>query len=91
MGCTNDFLHGDKGGAMKNIVLKPRPHFYQTFRIYKPDRKCAYCGQKIKSKRPNVEFYFMGFVKNSLNMLKVKVTGRKGIWRIHRGYFMPFA
>ena len=77
----------------KNINIKkltPSKLFYQTFKIYQPNKKCRYCHQIIKTKRPNMVYYFLGYVKKNPNLLRVKVTGRKTILRIHKHFFKPF-
>ena len=75
---------------MKKIELKPNELFYQNFRLYAPAKKCKECGQKIKNKRPNTHFYFLGFVKGNPNFVKVIITGRKNPSHLHKHYFEPF-
>lgn len=60
---------------MKEIT--PTKAFYQNFSLYKPDRLCKVCRQKIQSKRPKVKFYLMGITKNGY--WKVKFSNLKTI------------
>lgn len=75
----------------RNIMeeIKPTKHFYQTFRVYKPDRKCKCCGQKIKSKRSNVKFYLVGITKDGF--LKIKQSNLKSIRLYHKDYFIKLS
>ena len=64
----------------EEIEVYPTKHFYQTFRIFRPDRKCKECGSIIKSKRPNVRFYFQGISKGKdRDLWKIRQTGKKTI------------
>ena len=80
----------DKESDNYGALLQPTKFFYQNFTIYTPSRRCKECGRIIKNKRPNVNFVFKGFVRGSSDMIRVKITGKKNIWRLHKKYFMPF-
>lgn len=74
---------------IKEIEVYPTKHFYQTFRIFRPDRKCKTCGQIIKSKRPNVRFYFVKPVKSGQTILwKIRQTGKKTMYNYSPIFFI---
>ena len=69
---------------MKEIT--PTQKYYNTFRLYAPDKRCKECGQIVKSKRPNIKFYLLGITKSGL--LRIKKSNTKTVNNYHSDFFI---